>query len=306
VAIVNIYVLLFAFAVFITFVLSSRITKPLQMIREKLSEISFGKRNDLIEWNHNDEIGALVKVYNRMAHELSASAEKLARSERESAWREMARQVAHEIKNPLTPMKLGIQHLERARREKHLDLDQIIQRMSKVMIEQIDALSNIATEFSGFAQMPPANNTIVDAASVMKGVINLYDGTDAATIEFHPIGDGPFLVYVDREQLMRVYSNIIKNAVQSLVPERPGNVKVTMQLFEGKVITEIRDNGSGISEEQRSRIFVPNFTTKSGGTGLGLAISHQIITQAGGSIRFESEVGTGTVFIVEIPATAVV
>ena len=119
VAIVNIYVLLFAFAVFITFVLSSRITKPLQMIREKLSEISFGKRNDLIEWNHNDEIGALVKVYNRMAHELSASAEKLARSERESAWREMARQVAHEIKNPLTPMKLGIQHLERARREKH-------------------------------------------------------------------------------------------------------------------------------------------------------------------------------------------
>jgi nitrogen fixation/metabolism regulation signal transduction histidine kinase len=185
VALINIYVLLFAFAIFITFIISNRITKPLQLIQERLGKIKLGKRNELIEWDHDDEIGALVKEYNRMVEELADSAELLARSERESAWREMAKQVAHEIKNPLTPMKLSVQHLQKAWKEKSPNLEKILSQVTTTMVEQIDTLSNIATEFSNFAKMPKANNETVDLGSIIRNIVTLYSENESATMTYY-------------------------------------------------------------------------------------------------------------------------
>lgn len=301
VAVLNLYVLLFAIASFVTVFLSARITQPLEILRQKLSGITFGKNNDKLDWPIDDEIGALVKEYNRKADELSAAAEQLAQSERESAWREMARQVAHEIKNPLTPMKLGLQHLHRAWKENHPDRDQILDRMTKVLIEQIDALSRIATEFSGFAQMPAARKSVFDLESVIRSVVELYAEHDQIRISIQDNSQGTCKLEADKEQIMRVFSNLIKNAVQAVDQHGKGQVSVLVKTTGDKVVVEVADNGSGIPDEDKPRIFSPNFTTKSGGTGLGLAICRQIIDQAGGHIWFESNKGVGTTFYVELP-----
>ncbi|MBL0340275.1 MAG: HAMP domain-containing histidine kinase [Bacteroidetes bacterium] len=301
VALINIYVLLFAFSIFITFIISSRITKPLQIIQQRLGKIKLGKRNELIEWTQDDEIGALVKEYNRMVEELSESADLLARSERESAWREMAKQVAHEIKNPLTPMKLSVQHLERAWKEKSPNLDGIMQRVSQTLIEQIDTLSNIATEFSNFAKMPKANNDEVELSGILKNTVTLYSENESATITYYQHQSGNYMVFSDREQLLRVFSNLIKNAIQSIPDGTKGHVHVELKNEKGFVIASIKDNGVGISDNEAERIFTPNFTTKTGGTGLGLAMVKNIIEQANGKVWFQTKIGEGTTFYVSLP-----
>lgn len=304
VAVLNLYVLLFVLVSFVTVFLSARITQPLEILREKLSGITFGKNNEKLFWPIDDEIGALVTEYNRKATELTTAAEQLARSERESAWREMARQVAHEIKNPLTPMKLGLQHLHRAWKENHPDREQILDRMTKVLIEQIDALSRIATEFSGFAQMPAANNSRFSLDDVLLSVVDLYSEHEHVKVVFDPEAEGDFIVEADKEQIMRVFSNLVKNAVQAVSDNGTGLVRVGIKQYDHRVTAWVSDNGVGISDELKSRIFTPNFTTKSGGTGLGLAICQQIISQAGGRIWFESEENMGTVFHVELPGVS--
>lgn len=301
VTLINIYVLLFASAIFITFIISGRITKPLQLIQQRLSRIKLGRRNELIEWNRDDEIGALVKEYNRMVEELAESADKLARSERESAWREMAKQVAHEIKNPLTPMKLSVQHLQRAWKEKHPDIDNIMQRFSQTLIEQIDTLSNIATEFSNFAKMPKANREVIDLASVLKNSVDLFSGNEQVTFTYYEHPGKSYQVFADREQMIRVFSNLLKNAVQAIPEGRQGHIHAEIN-SEGKmVVVLIRDNGSGIPEDQQARIFTPNFTTKNAGMGLGLSMVKNIVEQCGGTIRFVSVPGEGTSFYVTLP-----
>jgi len=301
VALINIYVLLFAFSVFITFIISNRITKPLQLIQQRLGKIKLGKRNELIEWDHDDEIGALVKEYNRMVEELAESAELLARSERESAWREMAKQVAHEIKNPLTPMKLGVQHLERAWKEKSPQIDQIMERFSHTLVEQIDALSNIATEFSNFAKMPKANNEPVNVAAVLRNSVALYAENDSATITLYENKGGNFVVFADKEQLLRVFSNLLKNAIQAIGDRQEGHVHVEIKEQDLQVVVTVRDNGSGIPESEKARIFTPNFTTKTGGMGLGLAMVKNIVELAGGRVWFTSGESEGTIFYVALP-----
>lgn len=301
VALINIYVLLFAFAIFITFIISSRITKPLQIIQQRLGKIKLGKRNELIEWDRDDEIGALVKEYNRMVEELSESAELLARSERESAWREMAKQVAHEIKNPLTPMKLSVQHLQRAWKEQSPGLDGIMSRVSQTLIEQIDTLSNIATEFSNFAKMPKANNEEIDLSVILKNTVALYTENESATITHYQHQNGNYQVIGDKDQLLRVFSNLLKNAIQAVPEGTQGHVHVEIKNESGWVIVTVKDNGIGISDDEATKIFTPNFTTKTGGMGLGLAMVKNIVEQAGGKVWFQSRVGEGTTFFVSFP-----
>ncbi|MFN5325491.1 MAG: ATP-binding protein [Bacteroidota bacterium] len=301
VAVLNLYVLLFAFASFGTVFLSSRLTKPLEVIRSRISGITFGKKNELIEWERDDEIGALVKEYNRKATELSAAAEQLARSERELAWREMARQVAHEIKNPLTPMRLGIQHLQRAWKENHPDKDQITERMTNVLIEQIDALSHIATEFSSFAQMPTAKHSTFALDDVLRSVVDLYAEHDFVKVDYVKKDPSPHPVHADKEQMLRVFGNLAKNAVQAVEAKGSGSVEISIARYGEKIQVTVKDTGTGISEELKPRIFTPNFTTKSGGTGLGLAMCYQMVSLSGGRIWFESSLGEGTSFHVELP-----
>lgn len=301
VALINIYVLLFSIAVFATFIISNRITQPLRIIQQSLKRTKLGSANEQIIWNRKDEIGSLVNEYNRMVEELHQSADKLARSERESAWREMAKQVAHEIKNPLTPMKLSVQHLQRAYRDGMHD-PEMVDRIAVTLIEQIDTLSSIASAFSDFAKMPKANNQTVDLAGILDNVVHLYAENEIADVYYEKNHVTKMPVYGDKDQLIRIFSNLIKNAIQAIPEHQKGKVKVTVESFIDHYVVAVEDNGSGIPAEQYSKIFVPNFTTKTTGTGLGLAMVKNLVEGMNGEVWFESKVNKGTTFFVRIPA----
>jgi nitrogen fixation/metabolism regulation signal transduction histidine kinase len=262
--------------------------------------MQLGKHNEPIYYRRNDEIGSLVKEYNKKVDELAVSAELLARSERESAWREMAKQVAHEIKNPLTPMKLNIQYLQRAKR-KGKEYDEHIERVTAILIEQIDNLSNIATEFSNFAQIPNARNQVFELTAQMKKVIGLFETDDRANIEFKYKGFEDIKVNADREQLSRAIINLVKNAIQSIPENRKGKIEISINRREHMAIITVSDDGQGIPVDLRDKLFSPSFTTKTSGMGLGLAIVKNIVENFSGRIWFETELDKGSTFYIEIP-----
>lgn len=301
VALINIYVLLFALSIITAILISNYVTKPLKLIQDKLSNIKLGKTNEPIAWHEKDEIGNLVSEYNRMIAELSRSAELLARSERESAWREMAKQVAHEIKNPLTPMKLSVQHLQRAYKDDAPDMDQKMERLTQNIIEQIDTLSSIATEFSNFAKMPKANLVCINIPEVIANTVHLFDNASDAEIIFENQTDENACVMADKEQLLRVFNNLIKNATQAIAEGEKGRINILLQKENEHYLISIKDNGSGIPDDVIDKIFMPNFTTKTGGMGLGLAMVKSIIESFGGKIHFETELNKGTTFFVSLP-----
>jgi len=296
----NIYVPIFLLSVILTLFFSRKLARPLQLIQINLSKVRLDQSNPLIEWDKKDEIGALVGEYNRMVLELKSSAEALAQSERETAWREMARQVAHEIKNPLTPMKLSVQFLQRALKDKSDDLEKLVKRTSDNLVVQIDTLSHIASEFSNFAKMPTANNAVIDLQLVLKNTSELYDAEDETKIIFHQ-SENDMLVFADRDQLLRVFSNLLKNALQAITNPKRGIITVTVSADNDMYMVAVSDNGSGIPTDQRDKIFMPNFTTKTTGSGLGLAMSKQIIDSAAGKMWFETEIDKGTTFFVSLP-----
>jgi nitrogen fixation/metabolism regulation signal transduction histidine kinase len=300
VAFINLYVLLLLASIVIAVFISNQITRPLVVIQENLQKMQLGKHNAPIYYRRNDEIGSLVKEYNKKVDELAVSADLLARSERESAWREMAKQIAHEIKNPLTPMKLNIQHLQRAR-GRGKEYNEYIERVTSILIEQIDTLSNIATEFSNFAQIPNARNQVFELAGQMKKVIVLFETHDKATIKFNYEGCENIKVNADREQLSRAIINLIKNAIQAFPEENIGKIVITLSRKEDTAIIAVKDNGSGIPLELRDKLFGPSFTTKTSGMGLGLAIVKNIVENFSGRVWFETELEKGTTFYIEIP-----
>jgi len=300
-AIINIYVLLFLLSAMTAVLISGYITRPLSMIQEKMRMIKFGKTNEQINWKNNDEIGSLITEYNRMITELAKSAELLAKSERESAWREMAKQVAHEIKNPLTPMKLSVQHFEKTWKNKEVDNDKKIKRFTETLIEQIETLTSIANEFSNFARMPKSNYEKVNIQNIISGAIDLHQNLPNINIEYFTEIKTDIYVNCDKEQLLRVFTNLIKNAVQSIPQTRDGKITITLAKENSFYLISITDNGAGINDELKEKIFVPNFTTKTGGTGLGLAMSKNIIESFNGKIWFETKVNEGTTFSISLP-----
>jgi signal transduction histidine kinase len=297
----NFYVLMIALAIFIALLISRYITSPLQLIRNKMGSLSFGINNEKIAWAGKDEIGTLVAEYNRMIDELSVSAEKLARSERESAWREMARQVAHEIKNPLTPMKLSVQHLRKSWKESLPDWEKRLDKFTSTMIEHIDNLSAIAGAFSDFAKMPQKLEEKVDLAEAINKSIDLFSDTGNIKISFHLPEKQPCYVLADKNQLIRVFNNLIQNAIQAIGKESGGLIDVSVESLNGIFLIKVADNGPGIAPDMMDKIFSPSFTTKSSGMGLGLALVRNIVIEAGGEIDFESSYGKGTVFIIKLP-----
>ncbi|HEX7412147.1 MAG TPA: HAMP domain-containing sensor histidine kinase [Bacteroidales bacterium] len=300
VAFTNIYAILTALAVVLALIISNYISRPLKLISEKLGKVKLGKTNEKINWQRQDEIGVLIAEYNRMIEALSESAELLARSERESAWREMAKQVAHEIKNPLTPIKLSVQHLQKAYDEKAPDWEIRLKKFTHTLIQQIDTLAAIATEFSDFAKMPQAKNKKVDLVSVIQTAIVIFGETPGISIHFNETGSH-FYTWADEKQLLRVFNNLIKNAIQAIPNTRKGNIEIGITQQKSEIHVSIADNGTGIQESESEKIFSPNFTTKSGGSGLGLSIVQKIISQAGGRIWFDSSRNEGTTFNLTIP-----
>jgi nitrogen fixation/metabolism regulation signal transduction histidine kinase len=236
-----------------------------------------------------------------MVDEIEESTHKLANSEREYAWREMAKQIAHEIKNPLTPMKLNVQQLFKSWNDKIPGFDRMLERFTKNQIEYIDNLSSIASAFSAFAKMPVTNPVEVNILDQIRLTLELFKNTDNITFKVHWPHEGRIVIYADKEQLNGVFSNLIKNGIQSIPSGRKGVIVLNLELKNDKVIVSVSDNGSGIPAPLQKNLFTPNFTTKSSGMGLGLSIAKKYIESANGRIWFESEVDKGSVFYFELP-----
>lgn len=301
VAIINFSLILLVISMAVAVFISGRITSPLRMLQDGLASVKLGRHSEPLEYKGKDEIGELVNQYNVMLGELHESAIKLARSEREDAWREMAKQIAHEIKNPLTPMKLNVQQLFKSWKDGSDDFETRLARFTENQIEQIDNLSSIATEFSNFARMPKAKPGQTDLISAVKNVSQLFADIRKIDIVLETNELMEVIIYADREQLSSMLNNLIRNAVQSIPSNRKGRISIDVKIVQEKVLLSITDNGSGIAPELREKLFLPNFTTKSSGMGLGLAIVKRIVETANGRIWFESGTGEGTVFYVEYP-----
>ena len=301
VAIINVFMLLLAISIILAIIMSNWVTKPLRLLQTNLSLIRFGKKNQMIDYDKNDEIGVLVKEYNNKLKELEQTADQLAKSERESAWRDMAKQVAHEIKNPLTPMKLSIQQMMRVFEKENPEAKVKIERLANSLIEQIDGLTKIANEFSSFAKMPSPVLEKIELIEICKNVIAVFS-QEEFLIKFSS-NQKRVIVSADKDQLIRAINNLLKNSIQSFVPHRKGEINVLVEVTLNTCSIQIKDNGSGISLHEQNKIFTPYFTTKSTGTGIGLSITKQIIENHNGTIRFESTEDAGTVFTIELPLT---
>lgn len=298
---INLNAFIFLIAGAIAFVLTNRITASLSLIGRKMQEMNLGRINEEIAWNRNDEIGWLVQEYNTMVRKLEASAKALAQSEREGAWREMARQVAHEIKNPLTPMKLSIQYLQNAILRDVPNVKEMAAGVAVTLIEQIDQLAKIAGDFSQFANIGNARMEKLDIADVISAVVRLYAMHPDMQIHWQK-GTDSCQVFSDRVQLNRLFTNLLQNAVEARQrPDQVAEVRILLTKEQGTILISVQDNCGGIPPEMQGSIFKPNFTTKSSGTGLGLAICRGIVENANGQIRFESALGVGTTFFIRFP-----
>lgn len=301
VTLINLNAFIFLLAGAIAFFLANKITSSFNIITTKMREVNLGRENEEIQWNNRDEIGALVNEYNTMVRKLEASADALAKSEREGAWREMARQVAHEIKNPLTPMKLSIQHLQRAIDSGSQNVKELSQRMAATLIEQIDQLAKIAADFSQFANIGNMKPEVVSIEQVLTSLIGLYSSDEELSITLNTAVGGSS-IYADKTQINRLFTNLIKNAIEASVENEKASIDISIQRHQNNILVMVTDKGSGVPEAMKKKIFSPNFTTKSSGTGLGLAICKAIVEKANGSIWFETAEGKGTTFFVQFPS----
>jgi two-component system, NtrC family, nitrogen regulation sensor histidine kinase NtrY len=301
VAVINFTLLLIIITMSLAVFISKRLTSPLAMLSKGIATVGIGKKSEHLTYVGNDEIGELVKQYNRMVDEIEESAHKLANSEREYAWREMAKQIAHEIKNPLTPMKLNVQQLFKSWKDKVPGFDKTLDRFTKNQIEYIENLSSIASAFSTFAKMPETTPGEVNILDQIRITLELFKNTENVSFRVHWPRETRIVIYADKEQLNGVFSNLIKNGIQSIPTGREGLIILTIEVKNDKVMISVSDNGSGIPESLRQNLFTPNFTTKSSGMGLGLSIAKKYIESANGRIWFESEVNKGSVFFFELP-----
>lgn len=298
---INIYALVFVAIGILAVFLANQITSPLTFIQDSIRKTKLGQKNQPIQWSRHDEIGSLIKEYNKMLAALEESAVKLARSERESAWREMAKQVAHEIKNPLTPLKLGVQLLEKSWKEKDPNFEKKFERFNKSFIEQIDSLSTIASEFSNFAKMPDTKLEKLHLLPIVEQARNVFTNTEDAEIYIFNNTNIDVVVLGDKDQLLRTFNNLLKNGIEAENSNDKCVIKVRIFHNKTDVFIEVEDNGNGIDPYLQDKIFVPNFTTKSSGTGLGLAFVKQAVENAGGTVDFKSGSDVGTIFYLSFP-----
>ena len=295
-----VFVVVFILFSVLSYWASRSLTFPIRFITKTLGQTTLTGQNKPLQWNSSDEIGTLVKEYNRMLSNLEESKLALAKSEKEIAWREMARQVAHEIKNPLTPMKLTLQQMEQALRDGHWPPEKS-QKALEVLLKQVEILNEIAASFSMFASMPAASPRQINLYETLQEAVNLFaaEGQGKVTCE---CSRDAVMVSFDPTSFSRAISNMIINSLQS---KRDGQdsveVRISAVRHSHSVVISIQDNGRGIPPDDRDNVFQPYFTTKKSGSGLGLAMTRQIVMQAGGKIWFESEVNRGTTFFIELP-----
>lgn len=301
VTLLNIYVLLFIITIFVAVIVAQNITRPLFLIQKHIGQINLLKNITPISYNKQDEIGALVQEYNKVIAELEKSATLLAKSERESAWHEMAKQIAHEIKNPLTPMKLNIQFLQKSWNNKDKDFNNKLNRISLSLIEQIDSLSKIAGDFSDFANITKQNKEKISLIPKIENTVHFFEQSENISISINNNCKSEVVIFADKEQITQVFNNLIKNAIQEIDNKKQAVISISISENSNNYIVEIKDNGNGIPEEIQDKLFIPNFTTKSSGMGLGLAIVKKIIETRNGKIYFKTQKNIGTSFFIEFP-----
>lgn len=298
---INIIIVLLGISSIIVLLITRKTLKPLKIIEEQMGKVRLDGDNEPINFRGRDEIGALVEQYNKMCRQLEDSANKLARNERENAWREMARQVAHEIKNPLTPMKLNIEYLQMLWDRKDPKFEENFKETLSSLLEQIETLSKIATAFSDYAKLPENKPTTFNIVELLKNTIKLYDVEENISFSLTYDEQQDWQMYADKNNIGRVFGNIIKNSIQAIGNKEDGHIDVTIRNLAIKYRIDIVDNGCGIKEEDKNKIFLPNFTTKSSGMGIGLSMADDIVRRMGGNIKFQSDVGSGTVFRIDLP-----
>jgi two-component system, NtrC family, nitrogen regulation sensor histidine kinase NtrY len=298
--ILNIFILLLILSLIITIIISNWLTKPLKIIQESLISVQLGKYNEPIPYVSNDEIGELVKNYNQKLNELAFTANQLAINERESAWREMAKQVAHEIKNPLTPMKLSLQHFQRVFDPKDPQANIKLNQVIYSLIEQIDSLTKIANEFSNFAKLPKEQLEKIDVMPIILNVITIFQQEKEVEIIFNSKVENAY-IKGDKNLLLQVFNNLITNSIQAANFNKIKIISIEIDSNESKLEISITDNGIGIPLELQSKIFEPNFTTKSSGSGLGLALVKQIVNSHDGEISFSTKINSYTKFTILFP-----
>lgn len=300
VTIINLNAFIFLVAGIIALFITNRITRSFSLISDKMKQVTLQTGNEEIVWNRKDEIGDLVNEYNKMVRQLDISAKMLAKSEREGAWREMARQVAHEIKNPLTPMKLNLQYLQMAIDKNSPDVKNISLYVANVMLEQIEHLSKIASDFAQFANIGNTKNQLFNINQTLENIVTLYSTNEEIQIQAD-LYPHEILIVADKTQVNRLFTNLFQNAVQSVPEFRKVEIEIKSELVANRVVVSVKDNGNGIPEPMFNKIFTPNFTTKSSGTGLGLAMCKGIVEKLNGKIWFETREGECTIFFVQIP-----
>ncbi len=301
----SVYVFLLLIAFGVTFLLARSITRPVTMIAEKIRELQLQDKNAPLEYKGDaqDEVSDLIGEYNRMVEKLEASKVQMVRLEREGAWREMARQVAHDIKNPLTTMKLSMQQLERVSNNPEQAAAYLRKAITR-LIEQIDSLAQIASEFSMFANIDIRQRDPVRLNEMVENVFDLFSEQRNVDLKLL-LPTEHFTILGDKNHLIRVFNNLIINAIQAIPSDREGKIRVSLFQQDRMAVVKISDNGGGIPPEIRARVFEPNFTTKTSGSGLGLAICRKIIEGHDGNIRFETRDNEGTDFFVELPIASV-
>lgn len=283
----------------LAYFLSSFITKSIKTISDKITETQLNKKNEKIELETSSrEIGLLVEAYNKMVDKLEESAVKLAQNEREQAWREMAKQVAHEVKNPLTPMRLTVQSFQRRFDENDPNIKQKLDDYTKTLLQQIDIMSSVANAFSNFASMPAQQNEQINIVEIIQLGLEIFNEN---YIHFESTKKEIFML-MDRTQLIRIITNLVKNATQAITNENQNPSIIIAVSEENSIVKiEVKDNGIGISDENKMYVFEPKFTTKNSGMGLGLGIIKKIIENYNGTITFESQQNSGTTFTVLLP-----
>ena len=294
----QIYFIMLVVAIVLAYFISRFVTRSIETIRVKIGQTGLLKKNEKIYLNNaTKEIDSLVNSYNKMIDDLEDSAEKLAKTEREQAWQEMAKQVAHEIKNPLTPMRLTVQSFQKNSGFKSENEKLKLNDFCEVLIEQIDTMSNVATSFSDFATLPKTQLEKTDIVEATKKVVEIFEQNNI-TLE---TSDENIFVKLDKEQWIRVMTNLIKNSIQSIPHDRESNIQVKIIESTNKVKIIVSDNGLGVSNKNREKIFEPKFTTKSDGMGLGLGIVRSIINSHRGKISYKSKNNKGTDFTISLP-----
>ena len=294
----QIYLLMLVIAIGIAYFISKYVTRSLETLRLQINSTGLLKKNEKIHLsNPSREIDSLVKSYNKMIDDLEKSAEKLAKTEREQAWQEMAKQVAHEIKNPLTPMRLSIQNFQRRYEKSSNKINKVnVEEFSNSLIEQIDVMSNVATAFSDFATLPKANLKLSNIVEITRRATEIFEYEN---IIFKSNVD-KILFPLDRTQWIRVMTNLIQNGLQSVSADRKPKIKVELKNYTKKIFILVSDNGGGVDPNLKNKIFEPMFTTKTKGMGLGLGIVKKIIEIHKGLISYKSDNKTGTTFTIEL------